>query len=467
MSMSRLKKLAVFFSKRSRPIILFLLLVGILLCLFSWLRRPAPDIQPARQLVGRGDVINKVLATGKLSPRTEVDVGAQISGQLQKIFVQEGDVVKMHQPLASIDRDLMQNTYDQALASYQVIEAQIKASSERLNQALRDLNRYRMLRGDSVNEKNFTEALARYNRGIVEQANSQAELKQARESLERARRSPSQDDYLRARTHYEQMAEQVQTGSAQLKQSLGTLNSYKVNRTSAISDKDFTDGLTNYNISVAEHAQLLAELKKAKIAVETGQKNLTFAQILAPRDGTVMEIVSREGQTLIASLQAPVIMKIADLSHMTIEAKVSEADILKVKPGYEVTFSVFGEPDFLYHSTIDKILPSPEMNNNSVYYNVLFSADNQHGQLKKNMTANVSIITSAKHDVLILPATELPEKALNCRVNVLISEGKKDTRTIVLGARDDKSVEVVAGLQSGEVIDSHSFTDCQLRETQQ
>lgn len=464
MNVSVRKTLSALFSGRLRFVTVLLLLVGTLFGLYHWVWFPSPQVQTLRQLVERGDVIDEVLATGKLSPRTEVDVGAQISGQLQKIFVQEGDVVKMDQPLASIDRDIMQNTYDQALASFQVIEAQVRASNERLSQAARDLIRYRALRGDVANEKRFSEGLRQYHSGINEQKALNAQLTQAKDALELARRSPSKDVYLRARLHYNKIAEQVQASAAQVGQSLNTVNNYQSNRTSAISEKDFTDGLTNYNVSQAEHAQLLAELKKAKIAVETAQKNLTFAQILAPIDGTVMEIVSREGQTLIASLQAPVIMKIADLSHMTVEVKVSEADILKIKPGYQVTFSVFGEPGFRYHSTIDKILPSPEMNNNSVYYNVLFSVDNEHGQLKKNMTANVSIITQAKYDVAILPVALLPEKASTCQVNVLTDKALPEQRIVTLGQRDGKNVEIVAGLQPGEAIDSHSVIHCQLQE---
>jgi macrolide-specific efflux system membrane fusion protein len=466
MNGSILKTLSALLSGRSRFVTLLLLLAGILFGLYGWASFTSPQAQPVRQLVERGDVIDEVLATGKLSPRTEVDVGAQISGQLQKIFVQEGDVVKMEQPLALIDRDIMQNTYDQALASFQVIEAQVRASDERLSQAARDLNRYRALRGDIANEKRFSEGMRQYQSAINEQKVLHTQLMQAKDALELARRSPSMNDQLRSRLHYNKIAEQVQANVAQIERSLSTVNSYKSNQTSAISEKDFTDSLTNYNVSQAEHAQLLAELKKAKIAVETAQKNLTFAQILAPINGTVMEIVSREGQTLIASLQAPVIMKIADLSHMTVEVKVSEADILKIKPGYKVTFSVFGEPDFRYHSTIDKILPSPEMNNNSVYYNVLFSVDNEHGQLKKNMTANVSIITQAKYDVAILPAALLPEKASTCQVNVLTDKALPERRTITLGERDSKNAEIVAGLQPGEVIDSHSVTQCQLQEAQ-
>src|ERR1035438_5561027 len=132
-------------------------------------------------------------------------------------------------------------------------------------------------------------------------------------------------------------------------------------------DRDVTR--TNYDVAAADVASLSAQMKQAAAAVDTAKANLGYTKITAPMAGEVVSISMLEGQTLNANQQAPTILRIADLSTMTVWAQVSEADIIRVKLGQDVYFTVLGGPR-RWNGKVRQILPSPELINNVVFYDV-------------------------------------------------------------------------------------------------
>ena len=105
-------------------------------------------------------------------------------------------------------------------------------------------------------------------------------------------------------------------------------------------DRDITRA--NYDVALADVASLSAQMKQATAAVDTGKANVGYTKITAPMAGEIVSISLLEGQTLNANQQAPNILRIADISTVTVWAQVSEADIVRVKPGQDVYFTVLG-----------------------------------------------------------------------------------------------------------------------------
>src|SRR5262249_38684281 len=117
--------------------------------------------------------------------------------------------------------------------------------------------------------------------------------------------------------------------------------------------------------------------------------NLSYTKIYAPMSSTVVAQSAKQGQTLNANQQAPVGVRIADLSTMTVQAQVSEADVASLRPGMPVYFTTLGDATKRWRSTLRQINPPPETVNNVVLYDALFDVDNRDGGLMTQMTAQV------------------------------------------------------------------------------
>jgi macrolide-specific efflux system membrane fusion protein len=149
------------------------------------------------------------------------------------------------------------------------------------------------------------------------------------------------------------------------------------------SDRDITRA--GYDVAFADVVSVSAQMKQAGAAVATAKANRGYTQITAPMAGEVVSITTLEGQTLNANQQAPNILRIADISTVTVWAQVSEADIVRVKPGLAVYFTILGDSK-RWNGTIRQVLPTPELINNVVFYDVLFDIPNPEGELKIQMT---------------------------------------------------------------------------------
>jgi macrolide-specific efflux system membrane fusion protein len=134
-------------------------------------------------------------------------------------------------------------------------------------------------------------------------------------------------------------------------------------------------------------------------------------------------------------------------------AQVSEADIVRVKVDQDVYFTVLGQPK-RWNGKIRQILPTPELINNVVFFDVLFDIPNGDGELKIQMTAQVFIVLAQAKGVLLIPAAAVgtAEEGMEAQVQVLRPDGKLERRTIQLGIKSEISVEVKAGLQERERI---------------
>ncbi|MDR2689168.1 MAG: efflux RND transporter periplasmic adaptor subunit [Azoarcus sp.] len=304
----------------------------VLLIACAWAARAylAGDGDPAKvyqfATVARGDIEDLVTATGTLQPRDYVDVGAQVSGQLQKIHVQVGSAVKVGDLLAEIDPTVYLSKVDASRAQLRNQRAQLKEREAQLTLAQIQFKRQTAL--------------------FAEEATS---------------------------------AESVQTAEASLKSAEASLEA------------------------------LRAQIEQTESSLRGDEANLQYARVLAPMNGTVVSISARQGQTLNTNQQAPTILRVADLSTMTVQTQVSEADISRLRPEMPVYFTTLGNQNKRWYGTLSQIEPTPTTTNNVVLYNALFDVPNSDGRLMTNMTAQVFFVVTQAKNVLQIPMGALQQ----------------------------------------------------------
>jgi macrolide-specific efflux system membrane fusion protein len=212
-----------------------------------------------------------------------------------------------------------------------------------------------------------------------------------------------------------------------------------------------------------------AEVRGAQVNVDTARVTLGFTKVIAPMDGTVVAIVAPEGQTVNAVQSAPTIVKVADLSTMTVKAQISEADVARVHPGQKVCFTTLGNPDHRYDATLRAVEPAPESlaletpaggggaagaasQSAAVYYNGLFDVPYPDRSLRPSMTAEVHIILKDADNAVVIPygAVGAPGADGRRTVRVLGADGHVANRDITVGIENQVDVQVLSGLQPGE-----------------
>lgn len=212
-----------------------------------------------------------------------------------------------------------------------------------------------------------------------------------------------------------------------------------------------------------------AQLAQATLKAETARANLGYTRIAAPMDGTVVAIVTEQGQTVNAAISTPTIVKLAQLDTVQIEAQISEADVPRVKPGMPAWFTLLGEPEQRHATTLHAIdlLPpgqaqasdanatSTAATQGAIYYNGVLHAPNPEGRLRVSMTAQVHIVVARAPQALAVPAAALGAPGADGRptVRVLSGEGRHarvDTRPVRTGLNNRVHVQVLEGLQEGE-----------------
>jgi macrolide-specific efflux system membrane fusion protein len=308
--------------------------------------------------VSKGDIENSVLATGVLEATKMVSVGAQVSGQVKKMYVQLGDQVKQGQLIAQIDSIRQENELKTAKANIQNQQAQL-----------------------AVQQANLAKVEAEYKRQqamFSQDATSRAELETA---------------------------------------------------------------LANFKTAQAQIAAINAQIEQSRLTLATAQENLGYTSIVAPMDGTVVAIVTEEGQTVNANQTAPTIVKLAKLDNMTIKAQISEADVMKVEKGQTVYFTTLGNSDKKHYAQLRQVEPAPNSintettntssssSNTAVYYNALFDVPNEDGKLRIDMTAQVYIVLAEAKNVLTIPAAAIQTKRSNKKDNSNNSTATNQAKT--------------------------------------
>lgn len=208
-----------------------------------------------------------------------------------------------------------------------------------------------------------------------------------------------------------------------------------------------------YKSDVAALNGMSAQIAQASATLENNLTNLKYTKIISPVDGVVVSRDVDVGQTVAASFQTPTLFMVAqDLTKMQIEVNVSEADIGKVQVDQEVDYTLDGYSDQIFKGKVFQVRISPTTVNNVVTYNVIVVVDNDDQKLKPGMTANVSIITSKKVDVLGVPNEALkftPAEITGGKKykeqGLWVMRDKKPVRvTIETGAKNNDITEIIS-----------------------
>jgi HlyD family secretion protein len=150
------------------------------------------------------------------------------------------------------------------------------------------------------------------------------------------------------------------------------------------------------------------QLAQSRASLSQAQTNLKYTDILSPTDGVVISRAVNKGQTVAASLQAPVIFTIAqDLRAMEVHTNVAESDIGRLKKDMRVTFTVDAYPGEPFRGSIRDIRNAPQVVQNVVTYDAVIDVANPDLKLKPGMTATVSVVTDRRRDVLSVPNSAL------------------------------------------------------------
>ncbi len=203
---------------------------------------------------------------------------------------------------------------------------------------------------------------------------------------------------------------------AQLQEAQATLEEARLalERTRALSERDFASRATRESAE-ATHQRATAGVAVARANIEvaeadllTAETNLAKATIRSPIDGVVMSRSVELGQTVAASLQAPVLFTLAeDLAAMQLEVDIDEADVGQVREGQTAVFTVDAWRDQRFPAEVTMVRVAPEIINNVVTYTAVLSLDNSELLLRPGMTATVDIVVNEVRDALLLPNAAL------------------------------------------------------------
>jgi macrolide-specific efflux system membrane fusion protein len=159
--------------------------------------------------------------------------------------------------------------------------------------------------------------------------------------------------------------------------------------------------------ALAQADAIRAQIKQTESTLRGDEANLGYTKIHAPIAGTVVSQAAKQGQTLNANQQAPIVMRIADLATMTVQAQVSEADVPKLQIGMDVYFTTLGGNTRRHYGKLRQIPPTPTVVNNVVLYDALFDVENPDQALMTQMTAQVFFVASSAKDAVLVPLAAL------------------------------------------------------------
>jgi HlyD family secretion protein len=304
---------------------ILVIIAGVVLVLSLFSRNKNDISKYKKEAVDKGNIEALVITTGTLNPVNTVDIGSQVSGKVEKLYVDFNSQVKEGQVIAELDQSQFITRVKQNEANYQSSEAALEKSKVTLDNT----------------KKKYDRAMNLFEKELISF--------EEKESIE---------------TQYYSARADIQSSEARLEQAQSQLDSSKV--------------------------------------------DLTYTIIKSPIDGIVIDRRINIGQTVAASLQAPVLFQIADdLSKMQVECSVDEADIGKVKEGQKVKFTVDAFPTENFTGKVSQVRYAPEIVQNVVTYTTIVEVSNPEMKLRPGMTATVSVVTGEAKNVLRVPNSAL------------------------------------------------------------
>ena len=355
----------------------------------------------------RKDIYQKVLATGTVTLKTgaEVKIGARISGQLEKLMVKIGDIVRAGDMIATIEHEDLLARVAQFTADLKAEEARLKKIKEegpleinKLKAGLEELNVQ-----ISLAQKMLSRNQALRKKGIV----SESVVDEADERL------------LVLNAQINLVEEEIKLEEVRLQNDIRLQD---------------------------------AKVEKAVANILEEETQLSYATVTAPIDGVVAFVSTQEGETVVASMSAPTFVTLIDLKKIEVTAFVDETDIGKIQERQKVKFTVDAFPKKFFDAEIREIRPKAVIKDNVVNYEVMLEISKKNiSLLRPEMTANIVVTTGVHENVLVVPRGAVKRSGKKSfavmKMEVALSE-----KLIELGWRDGDAQEVISGLNDGDEV---------------
>jgi macrolide-specific efflux system membrane fusion protein len=256
-----------------------------------------------------------------------------------------------------------------------------------------------------------------------------------------------------ARLKAELADQQAQAEFAQLQFQRQT----QLKEANATREESFESSRMAMSSSSAKVDAINAQIQQTEATMRDDDAMRSLTRVAAPIGGTIVALSAREGQ--IVNANHDVLLRIADLSRMTVQALVAEDDVTRLVPGMIAYFTTPGFPGKRWSGKLRQIVPLPAegsgQQGKKTYYTVLFDVPNNSRELMSGMSADIWFVLQHSDDALQIPAAALPARADadgNYRVGVMGADGKLSLRTVKIGIRTSDAAQVLSGLKEGEQV---------------
>ncbi len=394
--------------------------------------------------ITRGRLRTVVTATGTVHAVISVDVGSQLSGQIERIYVDFNAPVQAGQPLAQLAQQSYLAEVREAEAALKVAQAKVLAKTAEKENA----------------QSALASALAKSKVFEARTARALAGIRKAENALQRKSRLKQSG------TITDDLLDQAQE----------EFDKAKADQQAALAEQEVQKqaiAMSQAELSRAEAELLVAQARvpENEAALENAKVTLNRTVIRSPIEGVVIARDIAEGQTVAASLEAPKLFTVAgDLRRMEVHTRIDEADIGKIRPGQRARFTVDAFPGTSFDGDVAQIRKSPAVIQNVVTYTVIVATRNPDLLLLPGMTALVDLVVMESPVVAKLPAAALryqpgdhpaaqaplhePEDSgpgTPARVWILDKQGRPEPVTVGIGMSDMASSELTAGpLKAGD-----------------
>ena len=362
--------------------------------------RGGTKIDPTKlQKVERGDLAKSVVATGKVTPITKVEVKSKASGIVKKLLVDYGDKVKKGQLLAQLDKEEIEAQVEQSRAAVEAAEASLKSSEADYERAKVDAE------GPDVPllKRAYERAIGMAKEGVV----STSALEDAQKNYEMA------------------------------------LNKQNVSK-------------AQVTVLKAKIAQSQGQLAQDRATLKQLEEQLSYTDIESPIDGIVLSRDVEIGDAiLVLGSSATLVMTLGDTSQVYVKGKVDESDIGKVYLGQPARIKVESFKDKTFNGVVTKISPMGVEKDNVTTFEVRVSINNPGGELKAEMTANAEVILEEHKNVLQIPeGAIIYDKDKKASVEVPDSSAKdgKKKMAVNIGISNGAKTELLSGLKEGDQV---------------
>ncbi|MCA1324739.1 efflux RND transporter periplasmic adaptor subunit [Herbaspirillum sp. alder98] len=224
----------------------------------------------------------------------------------------------------------------------------------------------------------------------------------------------------------------------------------------ATREESYESSRMNMYAAAAKVDATNAQIQQTEAGIREDEAIQKQTRIDAPMGGTVVTLNARAGQMVGGNQE--VLMRIADLSRMTVQVPVAEEDVTRLQKGMTAYFTTPGFPGKRWSGKLRQIMLLPTDDSGrqgkKAFYTVLFDVANPSRELMSGMSADVYFVLARVEQALTIPQSLVTKPGMDGTqpIKVVLANGKLETRRIKIGIRDGEHAQVLSGLKEGEQV---------------